>query len=331
MTDALAADAADGDAGVEKKVDAAADDVVDKAAETAKDTDKSETGKADGDKSTPADKAADADKAKDDADKSEAKPAIEWTDAVREQIADGDADMLKLLKRYGSVKTLAKALKSAQATISSGKLQQAPPDPKDEKAVAEWRKSQGIPDDPTGYKLPETVTKRMTDEDKPLIASFVDYAHAKNARPDVVEIASEWYFDSLEKIEGERIAADKEAAEQAEEELRLDWGKEYKGNLTLASRFVETIPGVGKNWAEARMPDGRRLGDNPAFMAWASDQGRAAFGDSVFASSDSEARHTNRRTEIEKIRDTDFDRYEREGLDKELTQLTEKDLKRGKR
>lgn len=327
MTEAVTAEAGDGDIIVDKKVDATADAVADKTVEAAKDkpaddkivADKAEVDKADA-----------GDEGKEAADK-EAKPGIEWNDAIREQIADGDADMLKLLKRYGSLKTMAKALKSAQATISSGKLQQAAPDPKDEKATAEWRKSQGIPDDPSGYKLPETVTKRMTDEDKPLISSFTEWAHAKGARPDVVEIASEWYFDSLEKIESERIGADKEAAEQAEEELRLDWGKEYKGNLTLASRFVETIPGVGKNWAEARMPDGRRLGDNPAFMAWASDQGRAAFGDSVFASSDSEKAHMGRRAEIEKIRDTDFDRYEREGLDRELTQLTEKDLKRGKR
>jgi hypothetical protein len=64
---------------------------------------------------------------------------------------------------------------------------------------------------------------------------------------------------------------------------------------------------------------------------WASDQGRQTFGDSTFATADSESRHNSRRSEIERIRDADFDRYEREGLDKELRVLIEKDLKRGKR
>lgn len=135
-----------------------------------------------------------------------------------------------------------------------------------------------------------------------------------------------------EAAEAKRTQDDKAAGEACEDTLRKDWAhSEYKGNITLAHRWVETIPGLGTDFAVARTPDGRRLVDNPEFIAWAADMGRDKFGDSTFASGDGERKHTARREEIEKIRDTDFARYEDEGLDKELRTLIEKDLARGKR
>lgn len=338
MTDALAADAAtDGD-GV-KELDVTAADAGQDVDTGAKDDAAVAKGAAD-DKSLAEDEkaASDASAASaDDADKSDDKDADKSAPADipenwRDLAADGDDDTLKLLKRYGSLKGVAKALKEAQQTIRSGKLLPAMPDPKDEKAVAEWRKTQGIPDDPTGYKIPEPVAKRLSDDDKPLITGFTEFAHSKNARPDVVEIATEWYADMAEKIAADEIAADTGAKEEAEEALRASWGNgEYKGRLALADRWIKEIPGLEAGLDKVRGPDGRVLGANPSFVEWASDMGYAKYGDTSFINSDAEARHTSRRAEIEKIRNTDFDRYEREGLDKELTGLIDKDLKRGKR
>lgn len=256
-------------------------------------------------------------------------PAGDWPDDWRERLAGGDEDIANAIKRYGSPKGVAKALKEAQALIRSGKVKRDMPDPSDEKAVAEWRKEQGIPDDPSGYKLPEVVTKRLTDADKPVLASFTEFAHAKGAPQSVVDIATEWYVNSLENMEAERVQADTAAAEQAEDALRKDWAHgEYKANMTLAKRFISEIPGVGEEWSEARLPNGRRLGDLPEFVAWAADQGRAAYGDAAFASPDSASRHTARKDEIEKIMKTDIDRYWSEGLDKEYNVILERETKR---
>jgi hypothetical protein len=317
----------------EQAENAAEGDVTDKAADTsAQDAGNTaaDAGKEAADDSASAANA-DADASKDGEAEAEDAKGSAIPENWRDLAADGDDDLLKELKRYGSLKGVAKALKEAKATIRAGVKEPAMPDPKDDRAMSEWRKAKGIPDDPTGYQLPETVTKRMTDADKPLIASFTEYAHAKHAPPAVVQIASEWYFDSLEAMEAERIAADKQASEVAEESLRETWGNaEFKGNLTLASRFVEAIPGVGKGWAEARLPDGRRIGDIAEFMEWASDQGRATFGDVTFATSDSEARHNNRKAELEQILKTDSARYWREGLDKEYGEILQKEEKRRK-
>lgn len=288
-----------------------------------------------GDKSDTDDKAgageADKGAADDKADKGDKAAGSDIPENWRELAAAGDEDLLKELKRYGSLKNVAKALKDAKATIRSGVKEPPQPDGTDEKAMAEWRKAKGIPDDPTGYKLPEEVTKRMSDEDKPLIAAFTEYAHAKNARPDVVEIASSWYFDMTEKLDADRIAADKEASESAEESLRTTWGNaEYKGNLTLAQRYMESVPGLGEKWSEFRGPDGKRLGDSPEFIEFMSDMGREKFGDVTFANSDSTSHHNNRKAEIEKAMNTDGGReyWKSPAMQEEYRKILEREAKR---
>jgi hypothetical protein len=253
----------------------------------------------------------------------------DWPDAWRELMAGEDEDAAKLAKRYNSPKNILKALKEAQSVIRSGKLKRDMPDPSDEKAMAEWRKEQGVPDDPSGYKLPDTVTKRLTDDDKPVLASFTEFAHSKGAPPAVVEIASEWYISQLENMEAQRVQADTAAAEAAEDALRKDWAHgEFKANLTLAKRFAAEIPGVGASWGEARMPDGRRVGDIPEFVAWMADQGRERFGDVTFAHSDSAERHASRKAEIEKVMNTDIDRYYTEKLDAEYSEILKRETRR---
>jgi hypothetical protein len=279
-------------------------------------------------KTTDAGKTAATETASGEAGKTEAKSP--WGDNWREEMASGDEDVAKAISRYGSPKGVARALREAQATISSGLKRPAKPDGKDEKAMAEWRKAEGIPDDPTGYKLPEAVQKKMVDEDKPILSSFTEFAHKKGARPDVVEIASEWYVDMVEAAHAKQITDDKIASEEAEDALRKDWAHgEFKANTTLAHRFIEGIPGVGAKWAEARI-DGKRIGDIPEFISWAADQGREKFGDVAFTSSDSERKHSARKEEIEKVMNSDIDRYYSEKMDVEYAAILDKEAKRRK-
>ncbi|WP_159585923.1 hypothetical protein [Chelativorans xinjiangense] len=264
-----------------------------------------------------------------DSPKGDEPSASSLPDDWREIGAGGDEDALKLLKRYGSLRNFVKSFVEKDKLIRSGKIKREMPDASDEKAIAEWRKEQGIPDDPTGYILPETVTKRMTDDDKPMLASFTEWMHSKGAPQTVIDFAPEWYFDTVEELEAQRTAADAEAAETAEEALRKDWGREYKANITLANRFMESVPG-GNEWHQARLPDGRTLGAVPEFVAWASDMGRDMFGDATFANSDSERKHTARKQEIEQIMNSNIDEYYEKGLDKEYATILEKEQRRAK-
>lgn len=259
--------------------------------------------------------------------KDDGKPGLpdDWRDIA----AGGDDATLKLLKRYGSISGVAKALKEAQDTIRSGKIKQPMPDAKDEKAMVEWRKSNGIPDDPTGYKLPETVTKRLTDDDKPMLSSYTDYMHKKGATNEEVARGTEWYIDMVEAIQAKQIEDDRNHSSEAEETLRKDLAHgEYKPTLTIAKRFVDTIPGIGENILGSRAPDGRLYGSIPEFVLWAAEQGREKFGDVAFSTSDSERKHTSRIEEIKKVMNTDINAYYEQGLDKEYAELLKKEQRR---
>jgi len=249
-------------------------------------------------------------------------------DDWRETAAAGDPDLLKLAKRYGSLSGMLKALDESKKALRSGKVKADMPDPADEKAMAEWRKAEGIPADPTGYVLPETIQKRLVDEDKPILSNFTEFAHAKNAPPAFVEMAADWYINMQEAAAARRSEEDKTFKSDAEDALRKDWAHgEYKANTTMAKRWLDDIPGVGAKWAEARV-DGRRLGDIPEFVSWAAERGREHFGDVVFTDSDSERKLTSRMEEIKKIIGTD--EYYEKKLDVEYAQLLAKDLKRKK-
>lgn len=264
-----------------------------------------------------------------------AKKESPWPDNWRDLIADGagkDAeDLKKLTNKYGGPSGMAKALLAAQREISTrGLAKQKPEDPKDEKAMAEWRKSVGIPDSAEGYKLPEQVLKGMVDDDKPILAQFTEFAHKKGLTPDAVAGAAEWYVESQNAAAEIRAQKDTTEAEECEDALNTEWARaEYKGNMSLAGRFFESGP-LGKFWHDLRDPTGRKLGSNPELVKWASEQGRNMFGDSVFANSDVAQKHDDRKKEIETIMNTDIRRYRAEKLDVEYAGILEKEALRKK-
>jgi hypothetical protein len=258
-------------------------------------------------------------------------PSPAWSDDWRERMAGGDRELHSLLGRYASPTTAARALKDAKDLIRSGGRKLDIPEAGDTEALAEWRSANGVPADPSGYTLPDSVRSRLTDRDKPVLAAFAEAAHRANQPQSVIDFASEWFFGLQERAAGERIAADRAAIRTAEEELRQEWSPgEYRANLTIAKRFIADIPGVGQAWESAVLPDGRVLGSVVAFIRWAAEQGAGQYGDAAFVHADGEAPAMSRKAEIEHIRNADFDRYEREGLDRELTAITEREMARKK-
>jgi hypothetical protein len=114
--------------------------------------------------------------------------------------------------------------------------------------------------------------------------------------------------------------------------MRGEWaGAEYRGNLTLATRFIEQELGMPfQEFCAARLPDGRKIGNVPELVMAFSNKGRETFGDSAFANTDVAQKFEDRKKFIENIRDTDFPRYERE-FAKEMNSIIETELKRSKK
>jgi hypothetical protein len=246
----------------------------------------------------------------------------------REKIAGGDTKLLDMLKRVDSPTTLGKNYVSAQEKIRGGKAGADEPMPDPEKKPAEakaWRAARGIPDEPTGYAIPEAVQKRLSDADKPVMAAFHEFAHAKGVPQQYAAAFAEFYVDTVEAQIGVQKELDNGQKAEVEDALRTEWGAEYKANNTLAARYArEAIPDVP--WFRARIEDGPRkgqlLGNQPEVIKALAKFGAMEFGDGSFVGGEARNATLSRKAEIEKVRDTNFDKYDADpAMKKELFEI----------
>jgi len=191
----------------------------------------------------------------------------------REIMAGGDAKELARLKRFNSPNNVWKMVRGIEAKMSSGELLRAKPegdpsDPAVKQALEEWRGQIGIPEKPEGYleKLPNGLV--IGDDDKPLVESFLADMHSADAPPPYVHKALEWYYANQEKMVEERSNADKANRAQVEDELRSEWGSEYRAHLNnIHALFGQHgSKELLNEFFAARMADGRPLGDHPGVL-----------------------------------------------------------------
>lgn len=217
----------------------------------------------------------------------------------RDLIAGEDKAARPLLDRYKSPSDVGKAFREQREAISKGV--KAPERPADDApdALKAWRETMGIPADPTGYTLADPVGKRFTDAEKPQIEMFLGGMHKRDMSPTAVNAALDVYADMQEQIVGQLKASDKSTADACQDELRTEWGKEFRSNSALALQYAQqSTPGV--NWFEARLPDGRLLGSVPEIIRQFADLGKARFGDTLFAGGEASKRTEDRMSEIKR-------------------------------
>jgi hypothetical protein len=204
-------------------------------------------------------------------------PLEKWRDLM----ADGDTELANELKRSKTMKDFGKRFKDMRTKLSKGAAlaeDEMPDEAKDPDGAKAWREARGVPDKPTGYELPDTVQKKLTDEDKPIVDDFMAKAHKLGwSKPRVAE-AVQWYTDLQEAVEVDRHKADEIALKDAKEALRSDWGPDNKANTALVEKTAaELVPGV--DWFEARLPDGRLLKHIPEVANALLEIGQWKFGD----------------------------------------------------
>lgn len=200
-------------------------------------------------------------------DKSSTKGA--WPEDWRERLAGDDDKALEQLKRLGSPSDLFKSNQELRKKLSTAKVPDELPEDATDEDVAEWRKRNGIPEKPEGYleNTPDGVV--FGEEDEAALAGFLSKMHEGNVPPDMVNKALEWYQEFNQQEVDAQILADKEFRAGAEDEMREEWGAEYRTNLNTISNFLDSAPeGVKDNLMDARLADGTLFGDNPKAMAW---------------------------------------------------------------
>lgn len=140
---------------------------------------------------------------------------------------------------------------------------------------AKFRKALGIPDKPDGYKVtaPEGVT--MTDADNELLKVVMPLAHANG----VPEKAFDGFVGAFMKLsrdmQTQAVEGIKKFGEDAEAQLKKDWGRDFDANLTLANRTAEVLGADFKKLLnETPMVGSGMLGDHPVIVKVLANLGR---------------------------------------------------------
>ena len=186
--------------------------------------------------------------------------------------------MMKRLARYASPRAALDAMINAQNKISAGSMTKIPGKDSTPEEIAQYRKDMGIPEDVKGYDLTLADGMVVGDEDKELVGSFLQAAHANNYSQQQVTEGLNWFYKQQEAGLAQRYEADATHRAGAEEELRQEWGPEYQANHNLMANYLNTDfgEGIAELITGARLADGTPLANHPDILRGFVAKARAA-------------------------------------------------------
>lgn len=248
-----------------------------------------------------------------------AKPAAEpvaWGDDWREKLAGGDDKALTVLKRYKSPEDWTKAGLEAQNRIRSARLSDDPmPDQvKNPEEARIWRAERGIPDEATDYKLDavvEALGGEIPDSEKPLFADYMAYAHANGIGQKDLDKNLKWYANFAKAQQAEQSASDKKNAAAVDGALKADWKGDYEPNMEMAKRAAgEVLDAESGSLFDARLSDGRRVGDIPGIVKMFHKAAMILYGEPVEGGGDGGTPPAGRLEQLRKEMKMDYGAFE---------------------
>ena len=185
----------------------------------------------------------------------------------KEKYAGTDKARLAELERYPDTKTLLDGLFEAKGRIRAGEVAKPlPPNPNAQELQA-YRELQGIPADPKGYleSLPDGLV--IGEADREGFESLAGALHEANTPPRAVQAVVKWWNEKRAKDDQETAELDGQEKTEAEEQLRKDWGPEYKINRNVMNSYLAGLePDVREALEHARDVNGRGLMNNPGVV-----------------------------------------------------------------
>lgn len=188
----------------------------------------------------------------------------------RAKLAGDDKDLLKTLARYTDEAAFGKAHRALLVKMSSGELKKALPEGATPEETAAWRKENGLPDKPEAYVEKLELPKGMVigEADKPIVAEFAKAALNGNVEQKQFNGMVAKYYEILDAQKAKQEDDDAAFRQASEDDLRKDWtGPDYRRNLAAIQNLMGSWPeGLATRVLAGRTPDGRKLGDDPAFV-----------------------------------------------------------------
>lgn len=180
------------------------------------------------------------------------------------------------LKRRSSLPDLLKSGLSSDSKITEltaqlkGTIRVPGKDAKPEE-IAAYRKAVGVPESAEKYAVYRPEKFEPTKADTEAEQTYLEAMHAAGASQQVVDAGLKAHY--LIRAQAEKAMADRAKAvgEAAIEDLRVEYGRDYKANVTLADRWLKEhlAPDMGDGWKglmNTQLADGTYLGANTGFV-----------------------------------------------------------------
>ncbi len=199
---------------------------------------------------------------------SDDEPKGYWPDDWRNNMAGGDDKTLRRMERFNSPNDMYKSYIAMEQKQSSGEMKAVLPEDATEEQIKAWRADNGVPEEAKGYfeDMPDGLV--IGEDDKELFDSVATELHGLNVQPEVMHKLVGWY-DKLQQTAAEdQHESDQNYQKNSEDELRAEWGAEYRPNINTLNAFMNSSfpEGVGDTLLQARLADGSIVGNNPELL-----------------------------------------------------------------
>jgi hypothetical protein len=196
------------------------------------------------------------------------KVSPDWPDDWRNKMAGEDEKTLKRLGRFNSPNDMFKSYRAMEQKVSSGELKTPLADNATEEQVKAYRADNGIPEEAKGYfeDMPDGLV--IGEDDKEIFESVAEKFHGLNAKPEVMHALVGWYEKFQEDAAATQHESDQDYQKNSEDELRTEWGAEYRSNINTLNAFMNSSfpEGMGDTLLQARLEDGSIVGNNPELL-----------------------------------------------------------------
>lgn len=165
-----------------------------------------------------------------------------WGDDWRKKLAGDNADELKRLERFQGPENIYQSYRELEKRMSAGELKTSLPKNATAEETARWRTENGIPAKPDEYKINLPAGKQPPKEDDVFLKAFLKDAHDANYTQGQVDQAVKSFYAEVDRQTSAIDEAESELAKKTEDQLRLEWGADYRTNKAMAEALLTRAP-----------------------------------------------------------------------------------------
>lgn len=171
--------------------------------------------------------------------------AFSWGDGWRSHIAAGTTDSekeLKRLERFEGPDQIYRSWREMENLKATGQLRSVLPEKATEEEITQWRKDNAIPAKPEDYKITMPEGRDKPPEDDAFLKGFLKSAHEQNYTQEQVDGAFNSFYAEVDRQQEAVTESEKKLEAATEDQLRKDWGEDYRTNKAMAEALLARAP-----------------------------------------------------------------------------------------